>query len=134
MPKQLIHTLILEDDLETLSKIFSLLAQLEEKMQAEFSTLVVSESPQVESLINRSPDLQFDLILLDRDCKVGGSFHNLNITRFGVDKVIAISSVPAYNESLREKGVSRIVPKDYRELDDFINRLSVAIEATIARR
>jgi hypothetical protein len=121
---KLTRTLILEDDLETLSKILGQLAQLEEVEKIEFSVTVISESPHVDELINNNPSLKFDLILLDRDCKIGGSFHNLDIHRFGVDNIIAISSVPDYNEQMRQKGVTRIVHKDYSRLDEFIKRLS----------
>lgn len=122
------NILILEDDLQTLSKIFSKLAELEDKLKIEFSHIVLSESTQVDEIINKNTNLSFDLVLLDRDTKDGASFHNLNIERFGVDRVIAISSVPDYNEQLRKRGVTNIVHKDYRELDDFVERLGVAIE------
>lgn len=120
---KLIRTLILEDDVKTLSKILTKLADLEELEKIDFSVTIISESPHVDQLINKSTDLEFDLILLDRDCKIGGSFHNLDIRRFGVDRIIAISSVPDYNEQVRQKGVSRIVHKDYSKLDNFVDQL-----------
>ncbi len=129
---KLIQTLILEDDLETLSKILGKLAQIEGEGQFEFSVTVISESPHVDEFINKSTNLKFDLILLDRDCKVCGSFHNLDIQRFGVEKVIAISSVPDYNEQVRQKGVKRIVHKDYQKLDIFVDGLDYELRSLLA--
>lgn len=63
--------------------------------------------------------LKFDVILLDRDCKLGGSFHVLDIERFGPEKVIAISSVPEFNEQLKQRGVKKAILKDYQNLDKF---------------
>src|SRR3989338_8106057 len=107
-----IKVLILEDDLETLSLLLKKLHQLEEKLvdstsPMEFSTVTLSEYTQVEELINKSKNLEFDVILLDRDCKAGGSFHILDIERFGADKVISISSIPDYNEEAKARGITR---------------------------
>lgn len=65
----------------------------------------------------------FDLILLDRDCKLGGSFHALDLNKFGKDKILGISSVPEYNENLHRLGVDHIVDKDYKQLRDFQKKL-----------
>lgn len=127
-----INTLILEDDLETLSKIFGMMAKLEDELGIEFLATTLSESPKVEEMINKNSVLSFDLILLDRDCKVGGSFHNLDIDRFGIEKVIAISSVPDYNEQMKQKGVTRIVHKNYQKLDSFAYKLSGEIKSLLA--
>ena len=129
---RLLRLLILEDDLETVSKIFEELAKLEnkfvDKKEIEISTIVISESPQVDELINQNPTLDFDIILLDRDCKIGGSFHNLDIQRFGTNKIIGISSVPEYNDELIIKGVTKIVHKDYKNLNDFAKKVVWYIE------
>jgi hypothetical protein len=134
---RLIKILILEDDLETISQIFGELAKLENKLVnergIEISTIVLSESPQVESLINGSPSLDFDIILLDRDCKIGGSFHNLDIQRFGVNKIIGISSVPEYNDELVRQGVTLIIHKDYQNLADFSKQFTGTIEKMILK-
>lgn len=131
-----IRILILEDDLQTLSKLFEKLAQLENKYADEgsgisFSTVVLSEYTQVEELINKNPNLDFDIILLDRDCKAGGSFHILDIKRFGADKIIGISSVPNYNAELRELGVKKIVDKDYQDLDTFALKVINLVDESI---
>jgi len=128
-----IRILILEDDLETLSLIFKKLNLLEEKLEntaspKEFSVVTLSEYTQVEELINKSESLEFDIILLDRDCKAGGSFHVLDIERFGSKKVISISSVPHYNEQTKSRGITKIIWKDYQNLDDFSDKVIIEIE------
>lgn len=119
-----IRILILEDDLETLSLLLKKLHLLEEKLTnsaspKDFSVVTLSEHTQVEEFINKSKNLDFDVILLDRDCKAGGSFHVLDIERFGADKVISISSIPDYNEEAKARGITRLVWKDYQNLEDF---------------
>jgi hypothetical protein len=126
---KIIRILILEDDLETLSKIFDRLAKLENKYSEEnfpvdFSTIVLSEYTQVEEYINKNTKFNYDLILLDRDCKIGGSFHILDIKKSGTNKIIGISSVPNYNEELHRLGVTKIVRKNYAALDDFADKIS----------
>lgn len=117
------NILILEDDLETLSKILDRLAVLEEDQPFDFSTVILANYLQVEEFINKNANISFDIILLDRDCKFGGSFHTLDLERFGADKVIAISSVPEYNEQAKKRGVKRIIPKDYQYIDDFADKV-----------
>lgn len=130
-----IRILILEDDLETLSLIFQKLhllqEELEEKSAATFSVVVLSEYTQVEEFLNKSKDLDFDVILLDRDCKAGGSFHILDLERFGVDKTISISSIPTYNEDAKQRGVTRTVHKDYRNLDQFSDKVIAEIKGVL---
>ena len=123
-----IQILILEDDLETLSLLLKKLHVLEEKLANsekpnDFSIVTLSEYTQVEEFINKSEKLDFDVILLDRDCKAGGSFHVLDIERFGADKIISISSIPEYNEEARKRGVKRLVWKDYKNLEDFTDKV-----------
>jgi len=123
--------LILEDDLLTLSKILDRLATLEQEQPYEFSTIVLSDYIQVEDYVNHNPKAQFDVILLDRDCKLGGSFHILDIERFGAKKVIAISSVPKWNEDARKRGVKRVIEKDFLNLDEFADNVVKEIEIMI---
>lgn len=111
--------LILEDDLKTLSKLLFNLAKLEEDQPFYLSLVVLTDYIQVEDYINNNPKAKFDIILLDRDCKLAGSFHVLNLEKFGADKTIAISSVPEYNAQLEKRGVTKIVLKDYQYLDKF---------------
>lgn len=120
--------LILEDDLKTLSKILDRLATLEQDQPYDFCLVVLTDYIQVQDYVNNNPKAEFDIILLDRDCKLAGSFHVLDIERFGVNKIIAISSVPEYNEQVKQKGVKRIVLKDYQYLDKFADKLVEEIE------
>src|SRR3989344_8904858 len=101
--------LILEDNLKVLSRILDGLFELEQDQPFDFSIIVLTNYQQVEDYVNNNPKAQFDIILLDRDCKLNNSFHVLNIERFGADKVIAISSVPEYNQEAKQRGVKRVV-------------------------
>ena len=111
--------LILEDNLPTLSKLLEKLGVLEEDQPYDFSLIVLTTYKQVEKYINSDREVDPDIILLDRDCKLAGSFHVLDIERIGAEKIIAISSVPAYNEQAKKRGVSRVVLKDYAKLEEF---------------
>ncbi len=123
--------LILEDDLLTLSKILERLATIEQDQPYDFSVITLTNYLQVQHFVNDNSAIQVDMILLDRDCKLAGSFHVLDIERLGADKVIAISSVPEYNKQAQDRGVSRVVLKDYRNLDDFADRLTKEVEDLI---
>ena len=120
--------LILEDDLETLSVIFRVLFE----SKIDFAPVVFSTYEQVEKIINPS-SITFDLILLDRDCALGGSFHALDLQKFGVDKIIGISSVPPYNEELLKRGVQTVINKDYENLKKFARELSETIVQKIVK-
>ena len=131
-----IRVLILEDDLRTLSIILKKLHWLEEELASasspkDISIAILSEYSQVEKFINKSDELDFDVILLDRDCKAGGSFHTLDIERFGADKIISISSVSDYNEEAKKRGVTKIVRKDYENLEQFAKEVLVEIMGVI---
>ena len=119
------RVLILEDDLETLSVIMKSLFALEEELvdNTDFAVTVFSGYTQIEDYLNKIESPDFDIILLDRDCKLCGSFHILNFEKFGKDKIISISSTPQWNEEAKATGITRIVPKDYSDLDNFKDRL-----------
>lgn len=123
--------LILEDDLRTLSKILDRLSSLEDDQPYQFSMVILTNYLQVEEYINNNPKASFDMILLDRDCKLGGSFHTADLERLGPEKVIAISSVPKYNEEAKKRGALNVVEKDYRNLDAFADNLRVVVEKFI---
>lgn len=130
-----IRILVLEDDLKTLSVIMDGLFRLEESLidkRIDFAITVFSEYTQVQDYLNQIAEPNFDIILLDRDCKLGGSFHVINIKKFGADKFIAISTQPEYNETAIKMGVKRVVRKDYKRLNDFaidlINEIKSMIE------
>lgn len=122
------NVLILEDDLETLSKILAKLFEVERDQPYDLSVIILSNYKQVEDYVNSNPKAQYDVILLDRDCKLGGSFHVFDIERFGADKIIAISSVPEFNEAAKKRGVKRVVTKDYQHLDDFAEKVVKEVE------
>lgn len=126
--------LILEDDLETLSKLLGGLTLLENQLNQKISVTVFSEYWQVEEYINKSSKEQFEIILLDRDCKIGGSFHILDLDKFKNSTVIGISSVPRYNQELREKGINLMVDKDYKNLNVFASKVIDLVRRNIDRR
>lgn len=125
--------LILEDDLRTLSAILGQLSVLEDEQPFSFTLTILTDYKQVESLINLNTAAKFDIILLDRDCKLGGSFHVLDIERLGVDKIIAISSVPDFNAQLQKRGVTKVVEKDYANLKPFVEEVVGIIEDMIRK-
>lgn len=129
-----IRILILEDDLKTLSVITNGLFGLEEKLFDEHINIAVavfSEYTSVEDYLNKIEQPNFDIILLDRDCKLGGSFHAINVKKFGADKFISISTQPEYNKTANRMGVRKFVRKDYKHLDNFCDELIKEIENLI---
>lgn len=127
-----IRILILEDDLETLSLLANRLAQLEkENEKYDFAITVLSEYFQVEEYVNKLTENKFDVVLLDRDCKAGGSFHVLDLEKIDTDKIISISSVPEYNEKAKAKGVTRVVYKDYDNLKKFADGVLAQIKSIL---
>lgn len=122
-----IKILILEDDLKTLAVLLDKISMLEEDLQnknyGDIAVTVLSEYTQVEEYINKLEKPNFDIILLDRDCKAGGSFHVLNLDKFDKDKIISISSVPEYNEAAKDMGIKKVVWKDYDNLEMFADKV-----------
>jgi hypothetical protein len=121
--------LILEDDFEAVSKIMAELYKLEGHFAPyDFDVTVLSSSDSVEKLINPQNKEAYDVIILDRDCKIGKSFHILNIEKFGQEKIISISSTPTWNEEAMDRGVTKIVPKSFSDLEGFAQDLMVEIK------
>lgn len=118
-----VKILILEDDLETVERILKILRAVEVEKGVAFGVTVLPDYIQTEEFINKNPQVKFDILLLDRDCFLGGSFHAVNLENFDIDKVVSISSVPEYNQKAREMGVSRVVLKDYQNLESFSENL-----------
>ncbi len=123
--------LILEDNLQVLAKLLDKLYLLEQDQPYDFSVMVLTNHLQVEEYVNSNPKAQFDIILLDRDCKLNESFHVFDIERFGADKVIAISSVPDYNQEAKRRGVKRVVLKDFMALDAFVDEVIKEVQRMI---
>lgn len=123
--------LILEDNLRILSRIIDCLFELEQDQPYDLSLIVLTNYLQVEDYVNNNPKAQFDIILLDRDCKLNNSFHILDIEKFGANKVIAISSVPEYNKEAKRRGVKRVVLKDLQYIDEFATKVAREVEQMI---
>jgi hypothetical protein len=123
--------LILEDNLKVASKILDYLYELEQDQPYDFSVIVLTTYQQVEDYINSNPKANFDIILLDGDCKLNQSFHILDLERFGTHKVISISSVPKYNELAKKRGVKKVIEKDLADIDGFAQKVVKEIEKMI---
>ncbi len=115
--------LILEDNYLVLSKLLEKLSTLEDRQPFEFSLTVINDSEQVENLINDNPKAKFDIIILDRDCKINASFHVLDVEHLGVEKVIAISAVTRFNKQAQDRGVKKVIEKDLSDIDKFTTRV-----------
>lgn len=127
-----IRILILEDDLRALSFLINRLGKLEETLDsADFSITVLSEYTQVEEYINNTK-MNFDIILLDRDCKACGSFHCLDIERIGADKIISISAIPQWNEEAEKRGVEKVILKTHENIEEFADRVVSQIKIMLA--
>lgn len=126
-----VRILILEDDTKTLLSILSVLDNLEKNI--DFSITILPDYQKVDKYINHGEE-KYDVVLLDRDCKLGGSFHILDLSRFDIEKIIAISSVPDYNQQLATKGVKYIVGKDYSNLKDFELRLRQILSSMLINK
>ena len=111
--------LILEDNLKVVSLLLKELFDLENDQHYDLSVILLTNYKQVEDYVNENPKAEFDIVLLDGDCKLNRSFHVFDIERFGADKVIAISSIPKFNEQVRQRGVKRVVLKDLQYPEDF---------------
>ncbi|MBT4250803.1 hypothetical protein HOD82_00410 [bacterium] len=123
-----IRILILEDDILTLATLLKKIHLLEEELcdsqnSRDIAVTVLSEYMQVEEYLNKTDHIQFDVILLDRDCKACGSFHCLDLDKYGRDKIISISSTPQWNKEAMERGIKRAVHKDYFQIDKSVDRI-----------
>lgn len=120
--------LILEDDLLTLSVLLRKIHLLEEEIlkdnpPKDIAITTLAEYTQVEEYLNKTNHIKFDVILLDRDCKACGSFHCLDFEKYGKDKIISISSTPQWNKEAVEKGVGRVIFKDFSQLEKFADKV-----------
>ena len=130
-PMNTIRILILEDDLRTLSFLTNRIEQLEENStNFDIAVTVLSEYTQVEEYINNTK-MDFDIILLDRDCKSCGSFHVLDFEKFGADKIISISAIPEWNEDAKKRGVNRVILKDQENIEGFADKVVEEIKKMI---
>ncbi|OQY67305.1 hypothetical protein B6D29_02055 [Microgenomates bacterium UTCPR1] len=123
--------LILEDNLKVLSNLLEKLFVLEQDQPFDFALVILTTSKQVEDYVNNNPKAMFDIVIIDRDCKLGGSFHVIELNRFNINNIISISTVEEYNEDLKKKGVRRVVLKDLRDLDKFSEQVTKEVEQII---
>jgi hypothetical protein len=118
-----LKVLVLEDDVRTLRFILAVLDELGDEHKLDIAATILPDYIQVEQFINKNPHIKFDLLLLDRDCYLGGSFHVVDLHLFDINKIISISSVFEYNQEAVKLGVKRVVFKSYEDLPDFKDRL-----------
>ena len=116
--------LILEDDLETLSVLMNRLYEIEKENKfSNISVSVFSEYTQVEDYLNKIEKPDFDILLLDRDCHAGGSFHVLDFNKFDPKKIISISTVPEWNDEAVKKGVGKVCWKGHNNIEEWGDRI-----------
>jgi CheY-like chemotaxis protein len=114
--------LILEDNLKALEAIRQALRELEaEGMKLE--AIIFSKAREAQEFINKVDGRKFDVVLLDYISPDDISFHEAVLSKIDPKKVIAISNTSAYNDLAREKGVLRVVRKDYSDLNGFKEEL-----------
>ncbi len=119
--------LILEDDLRTIAILLDKLSdflvidkETNEMERIGFDVTVFADSQKAGAFLRDCKDQDFDLIILDRDCCSRGSFHSAGIDIFNPAKIIAISSVPEFNQELENKyGITRRVDKRLSSLESF---------------
>lgn len=85
-----------------LSILLERLYELKGDQPNELSVMGLTNNAQVQTFINSNTKATFDITLLDRDCKLNKSFHNLDIEWFGPGKIISLSAVPEYNEDAKK--------------------------------
>jgi len=123
--------LILEDDLETLSVLMGRLYEIEQEDQSfDFSVSVFSEYTEVQDYVNKIENPDFDIILLDRDCNVGGSFHILDFKKFNKSKIISISTFPEWNDEAVKRGAVKVCWKGHENIQDWGDRVKEMILST----
>jgi DNA segregation ATPase FtsK/SpoIIIE-like protein len=135
MPGHTVRILLLEDDLETVTVLTHRLYMLEHELEAkgmDLSLVVLSEYSMVEQYINPDTEHTYDIVLLDRDCKAGGSFHALNLDKFDLDRVVSISSTPEWNKLAESRGIKRVVHKTFDDLNGFAENVLAHIRELLS--
>lgn len=113
-----LSVLVLEDNLYAVAALMKQLGILEDILLDHGRDLHVTVYPTAEyvELVNIS-SVRVDAIVLDRDDKQGGSFHAIDIKKFGPERIIATSAVDEWNRLLAKQGVTRVAQKDFLDLD-----------------
>lgn len=120
--------LILEDDISTLRSILVLLEQIGEQRNLDIAVTVLATYIQVQEYVNKHPIISYDIVLLDRDCYLGGSYHVIDLQNFNKKNIVSISSVPEYNQQAKRMGIERVVLKDYNDLESFARKVQKELD------
>ncbi len=120
--------LILEDDISTLRSILVLLEQIGEQRNLDIAVTVLATYIQVQEYVNKHPIISYDIVLLDRDCYLGGSYHVIDLQNFNKKNIVSISSVPEYNQQAKRMGIERVVLKDYNDLEGFASKVQKELD------
>jgi hypothetical protein len=127
--------LILEDDLEVCGKLMLALHRVEPHLAPyDLDVTLLTTSEAVEALVNGHPERRFDVILMDRDCKMNRSFHVLNLTEHDPDRIISISSTPMWNHEARQNGIGHCIPKSFSRLDEFAEEVAQKVLYLLQKR
>ncbi|MCB1483071.1 MAG: hypothetical protein KDJ55_14195 [Rhodobiaceae bacterium] len=122
---RLYRILLLEDDLEAAGKLLLALGRIEPHLAPfDLDVTLLSTSDAVKELVNAHPGRRYGIILMDRDCKMNGSFHVLDDMHFTPENVISISSTPMWNHVARDRGAVHVIPKSFGDLDGFAERVA----------
>lgn len=123
--------LILEDNLYALSALLKALGDFEQELMVKYGVDIAVTVYSTMQDNRQLPDLDLDVIILDRDDKVGASFHDLHWNKIKVGTVIATSTIPEWNEMLARKGATHIVRKDFLDLDTWAEEVVTHVKGII---
>ncbi len=120
------HILVLEDLDYIVDGLLSRLGAIESDCGDGLKVSVYTTSREVEQIVNEHTSETYDVIILDRNAP-DGTFHVLDIDKFGPEKIISISSVDSFNQKLKKRGVKHTVHKRHEQLDHFFDEVERAI-------
>ncbi|MFO0954932.1 MAG: hypothetical protein U0526_00090 [Candidatus Saccharibacteria bacterium] len=123
MKSEPLRVLILEDYQPAI-------AELKRGLAKHFSgaqLTIIDTTAHLAALANEPAD-RFDVILLDYYCAAGGNFHVAPLEKFGLKKVISISSTSGGNAMARARGITRVVTKHHHDLPGFVRSVIREIE------
>lgn len=101
---------ILEDDIAFVEHLEEQLFVLQDVLNEKIVVERYTTQKSVEMGANSQDADYFDVVILDYYSS-DGTFHVINIEKFGPQKFIAISSVDAMNKQAQARGVARSVQK-----------------------
>ena len=119
--------LILEDNPLVIAQIVFLLQKIETEYPVEFIPTSFPTLKETQAFLQKNTQ-QFDIILLDRNDKIGESYHDLPLESLGLDSIISISSVQTRNEEAKKRGISKSILKDYEHLETFLGKLEIHLK------